>query len=70
VKYRVTAAFGMHEKLAEIVAERAGVPVVSRIDDPIARCWNPTGAIGACGDACVCSPANTVAHAEHSAARS
>jgi sirohydrochlorin ferrochelatase len=30
VRYRVTAAFGVHEKLGEIVAERAGVLTVSQ----------------------------------------
>jgi sirohydrochlorin ferrochelatase len=70
VEYRVTAAFGMHEKLAEIVAERAGVPVMSPMDGGIARCWNPTGTVGACGDACACSPANSVDRTERSAARS
>jgi sirohydrochlorin ferrochelatase len=70
VEYRVTAAFGMHEKLAEIVAERAGVAVASPVDGGIARCWNPAGTVGACGDACVCSPGRTVARTERSAAHS
>lgn len=29
VEFRVTDAFGVHEKLAEVVAQRAGIPLVS-----------------------------------------
>ena len=59
VRFTVTAAFGMHEKLAEIVAERAGVAVVHGVASSEApRCWNPDGVVGACGDACACSPEN------------
>ena len=51
LKVRVTAAFGVHAKLAEVVAERAGVEVLSAGLD-CTRCWNPDGAVGTCGDAC------------------
>ena len=71
VEYRVTAAFGMHEKLAEIVAERAGVPIANAIDvSRASRCWNPSGTVGACGDACVCAPATHGVGSERSVAAS
>jgi sirohydrochlorin ferrochelatase len=48
---RVTPAFGVHAKLAEVIAERAGVEIVDGVAD-CARCWNPSGVVGTCGDAC------------------
>jgi sirohydrochlorin ferrochelatase len=48
---RVTPAFGVHPKLAEVIAERAGVEVVAEGGD-CTRCWNPDGDVGTCGDAC------------------
>jgi sirohydrochlorin ferrochelatase len=51
LRVRVTPAFGVHAKLAEVIAERAGVEVVSPVED-CARCWNANGAVGTCGDAC------------------
>jgi sirohydrochlorin ferrochelatase len=51
LKVRVTPAFGVHAKLAEVVAERAGVDVASASVD-CTRCWNPDGVAGTCGDAC------------------
>jgi sirohydrochlorin ferrochelatase len=51
LRVRVTPAFGVHAKLAEVIAERAGVEVGGApIDCP--RCWNPDGVVGTCGDAC------------------
>ena len=51
LRVRVTPAFGVHPKLAEVIAERAGVEVTgSEID--CARCWNSQGVVGTCGDAC------------------
>jgi hypothetical protein len=47
----VTPAFGVHAKLAEVIAERAGVEIVAPVDD-CAHCWNADGAVGTCGDAC------------------
>ena len=48
---RVTPAFGVHPKLAEVIAERAGVELAAEVGD-CSRCWNPNGAVGTCGDAC------------------
>jgi sirohydrochlorin ferrochelatase len=48
---RVTPAFGVHAKLAEVIAERAGVEVVADGVD-CTRCWNPDGHVSTCGDAC------------------
>jgi sirohydrochlorin ferrochelatase len=51
--YRVTDAFGVHEKLAELIALRAGINVAHAIDTADAcRCWEPSGQVGACGAAC------------------
>ena len=53
VSYRVTDAFGVHEKLAELIALRAGVEVARTVgasDD--CRCWEPNGQVGSCGAAC------------------
>jgi sirohydrochlorin ferrochelatase len=53
VRYSVTPAFGVHEKLAEIVAERAGVEIARPITGADAcRCWDPDGSGTACGAAC------------------
>jgi sirohydrochlorin ferrochelatase len=54
ITFRVTDAFGVHEKLAELVALRAGVDVVTptATADGSCRCWNPDGPVGACGSAC------------------
>lgn len=53
VSFRVTDAFGVNEKLAEVIALRAGVDVVAPIGAADAcKCWNPTGGAGACGNAC------------------
>lgn len=51
LRVRVTPAFGVHAKLAEVIAERAGVPLSTTGID-CTRCWNPDGLIGTCGDAC------------------
>jgi len=48
---RVTPAFGVHAKLAEVIAERAGVEIAAEMSD-CSRCWNPGGVVGTCGDAC------------------
>jgi sirohydrochlorin ferrochelatase len=53
VTYRVTDAFGVNEKLAELIAFRAGVDVVAPVAARDAcKCWEPAGQIGACGNAC------------------
>jgi len=50
LRVRVTPAFGVHAKLAEVIAERAGVDIVSEAD--CTRCWSPDGPAGTCGDPC------------------
>jgi sirohydrochlorin ferrochelatase len=53
IAYRVTGAFGVHEKLGELIALRAGVELASPL--PAAdscRCWDSDGVIGSCGSAC------------------
>lgn len=49
---RVTPAFGIHAKLAEVIAERAGVPLDAASLEPGERCWNPQAIVGTCGEAC------------------
>jgi sirohydrochlorin ferrochelatase len=54
---RVTSAFGVHEKLAELILGRAGVSVASPLTDAEAtRCWHSSQSETACGDACRCRP--------------
>jgi len=54
---RVTNAFGVHEKLAELILERAGLPVANPLTaDEAAHCWHSTHNGTACGDACRCHP--------------
>lgn len=50
VSYRVTSAFGVHEKLAELIAVRAGIEMVA--DAAGCRCWSDDEGTSACGDAC------------------
>ena len=60
VSCRVTAAFGVDEKLAELIAVRAGVELVRHASPSNAcRCWEPNGAEGACGAACAARLAAT-----------
>ena len=50
---RVTAAFGVHEKLAEVVLARADIEPARVLEGAEADCcWHPSGAAGSCGDAC------------------
>lgn len=54
---RVTNAFGVHEKLAELILDRADLSFVHRLSDSDAtRCWHSSGSGTACGDACRCLP--------------
>jgi sirohydrochlorin ferrochelatase len=54
---RVTSAFGVHEKLAEIILGRAGLPVANPLtSEEATRCWHSTRSGVACGDACRCHP--------------
>ena len=53
VVFSVTPAFGVHEKLAELVLERAGVEPVDDFTGAEAdRCWDPDCSETLCGDAC------------------
>jgi sirohydrochlorin ferrochelatase len=53
VTFAVTPAFGVHEKLAELVLLRAGVePIFAPIGDEADRCWDPECSESLCGDAC------------------
>jgi sirohydrochlorin ferrochelatase len=57
LEVRVTGAFGVHEKLAELILGRAGLPVARTLTaDEAARCWHSTQSGTACGDACRCRP--------------
>jgi len=54
---RVTSAFGVHEKLAELILGRAGLPVAHALSSAeAARCWHSSQSGTACGDACRCLP--------------
>ena len=54
---RVTSAFGVHEKLAEIILGRAGLPVAHTLtSEEATRCWHSSRSGVACGDACRCHP--------------
>jgi hypothetical protein len=54
---RVTSAFGVHEKLAEVILGRAGLPVANPLTASEAeRCWHSSQSATACGDACRCRP--------------
>jgi sirohydrochlorin ferrochelatase len=62
VKFRVTAAFGVHEKLSELIALRTGVEIVAPLSSGDAcRCWEPNGEVGACGIACAARQADNTA---------
>ena len=52
----VTNAFGVHERLAELILERAGIPASPLSATDAARCWHSTHSMTACGDACRCQP--------------
>ena len=53
VIFNVTPAFGVHEKLAELVLDRAGVePVKAFVGSEADRCWDPDCSETLCGDAC------------------
>ena len=54
---RITGAFGVHEKLAELILGRAGLPVANPLtSDEATRCWHSSQSQVACGDACRCRP--------------
>jgi sirohydrochlorin ferrochelatase len=66
VRYSVTPAFGVHEKLAELILLRAGVRP-NAVDAE--RCWHSSEVPRTCGDACRCvtgsasRPASASSHA-------
>ena len=58
---RVTTAFGVHEKLAELILQRAGVEIANPLTaDDASRCWHSSQSGTACGDACRCHPVAVV----------
>ena len=57
LQVQVTNAFGVHEKLAELILGRAGLPVVHPLSEAEAtHCWHSSRSGTACGDACRCHP--------------
>jgi sirohydrochlorin ferrochelatase len=57
ISVRVTSAFGVHEKLAELILGRAGLPVARTLSpEEATRCWHASMSGTACGDACRCHP--------------
>ena len=53
VVFSVAPAFGVHERLAELVLERAGIePVKAFAGSEADRCWDPNCSEKLCGDAC------------------
>lgn len=67
VTVRVTSAFGVHEKLAEVILGRAGLAVANPLsDDEAARCWHSSRSGVACGDACRCHPVSEPAATDRS----
>ena len=53
VRTRVTDAFGVHEKLAELILLRAGIEATRTLEPAAANCcWDPAQSMTACGAAC------------------
>lgn len=60
VTFSVTPAFGVHEKLGELILERAGIePVKAFAGAEADRCWDPDCSETLCGDACRAKTART-----------
>ncbi len=60
---RITTAFGVHEKLAELILQRAGLPIANAMSaDDAERCWHSSQSGSACGGACRCHPVATPTH--------
>jgi sirohydrochlorin ferrochelatase len=64
VAYSVTEAFGVHEKLAEVVLARAGIAARELTESEAARCWDPECSETLCGDACRAKQAPSTQRAE------
>ena len=59
VTFRVTGAFGIHEKLSELIAIRTGVELATSLNSADAcKCWEPSGEVGSCGAACAAKQAS------------
>ena len=57
IEWRVTAAFGVHEQVAEVILLRAGIAPARRLTAAEAcRCWHPSHSGTACGEACRANP--------------
>jgi hypothetical protein len=68
VSFSVTPAFGVHERLAEVVLERARIqPVFDPAGAEADKCWDPDCSESVCGDAC---RAKTAPASTRSSARS
>jgi len=53
VRYSVTPAFGVHEKLGELILHRASISIdPSWKDSDAERCWDPECSRTLCGEAC------------------
>ncbi len=62
VTYRMTDAFGVHEKLSELIALRAGLEIANPLGSSDAsKCWEPECEIGSCGLACPARAATAAA---------
>ena len=57
IAFRVTGAFGIHEKLAELIAIRTGVELSTPTAGDPCKCWEPNGEVGSCGAACAAKQA-------------
>lgn len=65
VAYSVTTAFGVHEKLGELILLRAGVaPTTGYVPAAMACCWDPARSATACGEACRARPQSIGERAE------
>ena len=61
VSCRVTPAFGVNEKLAEVIALRAGIDIAHPLTAREAcRCWEPNGEVDACGAGCAARTADNL----------
>ncbi len=64
VTYQVTDAFGVNEKLAEVIAHRAGVALAEPAPHAGApHCWDAEQRIDTCGVACAVHDADRMARA-------